>query len=139
MVDFEPPADVLAALAPTNTSIARGQRAWVLLTRYGGRDDRSTPTETLHDDLAFVRELVAQPPEPFGPAVEDVASAVAATALVHEARRTVSLAPDEIGWAAGRLAECSPFALALFGARCSRVILHPATAGRPSLCSSLMI
>lgn len=105
ILEFEPPADVLAGLASSNTSIARGQRAWHVLTQYGGRDDRSAVTDTLPDDLAFVAELVERPPERFGPPVAEVAAAVAATALVCHARRSVSLPPEKIAWAAAVLAD----------------------------------
>lgn len=107
VVEFEAPPEVLSALASSNESITRGEHAWALVTRYGARDDRRAVTDTLSEDLAFVRGMIADPAEPFGPPLAEVVAAVSATALVRTAGREVSLPPEEMDWAAACLADVS--------------------------------
>jgi hypothetical protein len=102
IIEFEPPAKIAAGLAPSSTAAARAQRAWFLVTTYGARDDRRAATGTLADDLAFVRHLVAEPPDPFGPSAAEAAAAVAvaATALTQRASGDMRLSGDDLAWAA---------------------------------------
>jgi hypothetical protein len=105
IVEFEPPEVLLAELAPSHIAIGRGQRAWTLASQYGVRDDRRAATDTLPSDLTFARELVEQPPEPFGPSVAEAAGAVAATALVRHADEAIALPSADLAWAAELLAD----------------------------------
>lgn len=99
IVTYEPPEEVSSSLEPALLSLSRGNLALRLLLTYAGSEDRSYSVDTLDQDLALARELLADPPER-AISLEDAIAAVAAAAIVAHAQGRVDLSHDDLQWSA---------------------------------------
>jgi hypothetical protein len=102
-VQYQPPAELMAVLAPTAAALARGNQAYRLSNTYAHAENRRVVPATLLEDLALARDLATDPPE-HGPMYpEDTPAAVAAAAVLAHAHNEVDLPEEALRWASGFL------------------------------------
>lgn len=102
VVQYEPPEQVATALAPTTEQFNVSSEALRLQMTYSDRNSNREdwPTETLLADIALAQRLVADPPA-YGPLrPEDPVTAVAAAAIVSHATGRITVADNDLQWAA---------------------------------------
>ncbi|MFI0189543.1 hypothetical protein ACH4PW_18570 [Streptomyces sp. NPDC017082] len=127
---YEPPAPVAEALAPTAAALAAGGEALRLAHTYTDRDGHpgGWPADALLADLARARRFAADPPSrtPLDP--QDAPAAVAAAAVTSHARGLTTVPDDDLRWAADTLltaAETPPA-----GADAAEAWVSPTSAAR---------
>ncbi|MEU4616602.1 ATP-binding protein [Streptomyces umbrinus] len=102
---YQPPAPVAEALAPSAAEFAAGSEALRLEHTYTDHDGHPDgwPTDTLLADIARARQFAADPPSrgPLHP--QDAPAAVAAAAITSHARGHISVPDDDLRWAADTL------------------------------------
>ncbi|MGD6757225.1 hypothetical protein [Streptomyces sp. BH105] len=102
VVQYQPPASVAEALAPTAADFQAGNEAARLELTYTEHDRHPDgwPAEALLADIELARQLEANPPSsgPLHPA--DPVTAVAAAAIVSHARAHLAVPDDDLTWAA---------------------------------------
>lgn len=107
IIQYEPPAEVTSALAPSSESFARSNEAVRLQVAYSESEDRVAPIETLLADLRVARRIAEDPPihGPLHPM--DPVAAVAAAAIVAHADGRASVPEEDLRWSADILIEAA--------------------------------
>ncbi|MBT2493687.1 ATP-binding protein, partial [Streptomyces sp. ISL-96] len=101
VAQYEPPAPVAEALAPSAADFRAGSEALRLELTYTDHDKNpgGWPADTLLADITLARQFTVDPPTrgPLHP--EDPLAAVAAAAITSHARGLLALPDDDLRWA----------------------------------------
>lgn len=102
VVQYQPPAPVAEALAPTAADFQAGNEAARLELTYTDHDrpPDGWPADTLVADIALARQFAANPPASGPLHTAEPLTAVAAAAIVSHARAHLAVPDDDLSWAA---------------------------------------
>jgi hypothetical protein len=107
VIEYQHPEEVAANLAASQESLDRGSTAYRLQATYAMAlaEDRTTPADSLLEDLAAAQDLAGNPPHD-GPArIIEPVTAVAAAAVLTHAQGRITIPADELAWSAALLIE----------------------------------